>query len=95
MIISDLNYLEVANVEVVGGYGGYRFNYDKKVDVDYDVKVDIYKEIDAKADIKGNIATTDVVAESYGYDSLAEVESYSYTDPISSAAFGSSTSVSD
>ncbi|KYC37677.1 hypothetical protein WA1_40160 [Scytonema hofmannii PCC 7110] len=84
MIISDLNYLEVANeVAVVGGGRGfdYKKNLDIKVDSNVDLNFDSYTDIDFKKnttitsdiDLKGNSATFVFDAEAIGSDTDSEV----------------------
>jgi len=63
MIINDLNYLEVTNEEVIGGYyaSAYKsadINLDVEQDFDVDVDVDIDKNVDidfnSDVDASGN-----------------------------------------
>ncbi|WP_066379671.1 MULTISPECIES: hypothetical protein [unclassified Anabaena] len=84
MIISDLNYLETANQEVFGGWGGTVVNFDKDLnthidtDIDFDfdsyIDQDFYKDghINFNVDVHGNSATLAVDNEAYGYDTLVE-----------------------
>ncbi|BAY29950.1 hypothetical protein NIES2107_17940 [Nostoc carneum NIES-2107] len=81
MIISDLNLLEtVESSEIVGG---------KFTSIYFNEYYNIYKDIDAKANVKGNIATAD--ASAYGKNTLTQV--FTTTTPYSSQS--SSVSVSD
>ncbi|WP_353931910.1 hypothetical protein WJM97_04820 [Okeanomitos corallinicola TIOX110] len=87
MIINDLNYLEIATEEVVGGWGYTPgFSYEKELDIEveteikFDTEIDFKKnynadiKIDSDADIKGNIATLTFDVEAIGKDTLAEVD---------------------
>ena len=85
MIISDINYLEVAQETVVGG-----INFGKEKSYVYAIEyVKIKKDIDAKADVKGNIATAE--AEAKGKDTLTQT--FAFTTPYSSSS--TSVAVSD
>ena len=97
MIISDINYIKSTNEEVFGGSGfkfdkkvnsevNNAFNFDSKIDIDKVKTVDV--KIDAKADVKGNIAELTFDAEAVGRDTLVEVEASILTveDELSSVA---------
>jgi len=81
MIISDLNYLESAESSaIVGGIylGSGKFN--KSTSLYVKEVVDIYKDVDVKVDIKGNVATAE--AEAYGWDTMTQT--FTFTTPLSS-----------
>ncbi len=96
MIISELNYLEVADKEanVVGASGG-SFYVDKYIDVDKDIYVDIDKYVNSYANAYGKLAEAEALAEFYGKDGLAETLTYSSTTPYGGTAVSESTSVTD
>ncbi len=78
MIISDLNHIEAVEASSVVG-GSYYYPYSSKY---INVSVYDYKNIDARANIKGNTAVADAVA--YGKDTTAQA--FTYTDDYSSKA---------
>ena len=90
MIISDINYLEMADQEtdVVGGDSGFSFR--KKIRTDVKVRLDIKKRVLAKVKIKGNLADAEAYADAYGDDSLAETLTVAYADDYSSSAYSDS-----
>ena len=66
MIISDLNYLESAEANVEGGFNlGYDFSK-----IYFNEYLKIYKDVDSKVDLKGNLATAE--ADAYGKDTLTQ-----------------------
>ena len=80
MIISDLAYLEVSEKNVEGGFNlGWDFSK-----IYFNEYLNIYKDVDSKVNIKGNLATAE--ADAYGKDTL--------TQTFSIATDYSSTSVS-
>lgn len=95
MIISDLNYLEVATEEVVGG--GFNFDVSKDVDINVDVVETVFidKLIVSDADIFDNVATAEASANAEGNDTLAEAFSFTYTNSNYSAANAFSVSATD
>ncbi|NJN86689.1 MAG: hypothetical protein HC881_10725 [Leptolyngbyaceae cyanobacterium SL_7_1] len=93
MVISDLNYLEVANEANVTG-GGKR-SRGVTVNTNKYIRVDIKKDVASKVDIKGNLADAEAVADAYGYNSLAETYTESYATYYSSSAYSSSVSAVD
>jgi hypothetical protein len=94
MIISDLNYLQTSNEEIIGGRGK-GFKFDKKIKTDVQVKLDIKKDIDAKVDIKGNLADAEAYADAKGKNSLAETLTVTYASGHSSSAYSGSVSAVD
>ncbi|MDJ0621157.1 MAG: hypothetical protein QNJ63_31210 [Calothrix sp. MO_192.B10] len=84
MIINDLNYLEVSNEEVVGGYYGGSAEKDVDIDLDVDqdfdvdVDVDIDKNVDIDAtstvDITGNFGSLTFDATAIGNNGFAEAD---------------------
>lgn len=81
MIISDLAYLEVANEAVEGGFNlGKDFSY-----IVFKEYVDIYKDVDSKVDLKGNLATAE--ADAYGDDSLSQTFTIATDYGSTSASF--------
>jgi hypothetical protein len=97
MLISDLNYFEAAEANVVGGYYGtyFNFNFNKDIDVKKNIDVYIDKDVFSLTYVKGNLAEAEAGAQSYGPDSLAETLTFSYTDPYSSVAVSESTSATN
>jgi hypothetical protein len=100
MNISDLNYLEAVEVNVVGGYGTrteVKKDIDLKVDFDLDIDIDIdFKKnfdaniyINSDVDVKGNSTTLTFDAEAIGYDSVVEVDLVVLTTDGLSSASGS------
>jgi hypothetical protein len=92
MIISDLNYLESAEVSgVLGGGVDAKVKFDKKIDIMEKIKIDIDKKINAKSDVKGNQAFSEAAADAYGKDSFTETLTVSevYED-LSSGSYSSS-----
>ncbi|GAX39889.1 hypothetical protein NIES4075_08510 [Tolypothrix sp. NIES-4075] len=79
MIISDLNYLEATEGSAV--VGGINFGNEKSY-VYASEYVKIKKDIDAKADVKGNIATAE--AEAYGNNTLTQT--FAFTTGYSSSS---------
>ena len=93
MIIAELNHLEPVNEEIVGA-GGPKIYTDiwKDVHIDVDVNLDIKKNVKAYVNIYGNLATSEASADAYGYNSLAETETFTQATYYSSEAFSQSTS---
>jgi len=89
MIISDLNHLEA--VEGTGVVGGIA-NRKAKTVLKFYEEVDIYKNIDVKAKVKGRTAFGEADAEAYGKDAVAQFFTTSYVDDY--GASGSATSLS-
>ena len=74
MIISDLNYLEAVDSDVVGGFNlGYDFSK-----VYFDEYFNIYKDVDSKTYVEGNLATAE--ADAIGKDSLSQT--FTYVNPV-------------
>lgn len=79
MLISDLNYLNEVSSESTDLVGGsYYYNEVFKV----------YKRIDAKSRVYGNIATANSDADAYGKNTLTQTFTSSYV----AQGFGSSSS---
>jgi hypothetical protein len=106
MNISDLNYLEAVEINVVGGYGTrteVKKDIDLKVDFDLDIDIDIdFKKnfdaniyINSDVDVKGNSTTLTFDAEAIGYDSVVEVDLVVLTTDGLSSASGSIISAVD
>jgi hypothetical protein len=106
MNISDLNYLEAVEVNVVGGYGTrteVKKDIDLKVDFDLDIdtNIDFKKNFDANiyinsdVDVYGNSTTVTFDAEAIGYDSVVEVDLVVLTTDGLSSASGSIISAVD
>ncbi|NJK38892.1 MAG: hypothetical protein HC835_01010 [Oscillatoriales cyanobacterium RM2_1_1] len=79
MIISDLNYLEVAQEPVVGGVFVAKFvdisvdvDQDFNVNIDVDVNKDIDATLDSNVDISGNFASLTFDVTAIGNNSFAE-----------------------
>ena len=89
MIISDLNYLEVANEEITGGSGFY---FNKHIDTKVRNRLDVKKRVKAKVDIKGNLADAEAYADAYGYNSLSETLTVTYADDYNSSSYSDSKS---
>ncbi|MEM8611773.1 MAG: hypothetical protein AAGF93_07120 [Cyanobacteria bacterium P01_H01_bin.105] len=89
MIISDLNYLESADVTVEGGISN-RFSVTKLAFLE---TVLVEKVIVSVGVAKGNVAFAEADADALGNDTLAQALSTSYTTPISSSASATSISV--
>ncbi len=91
MIISDLNHLEVVEAEVVGGFNlGYDFSK-----IYFNEYFNIYKDVDSKVKLEGNLATAESDAKAVGSDSLTQVFTNTFTTPYSSASNGVSISASN
>lgn len=90
MNILDLNHIEaVEGNEVLGG--GYKSVYfNKDVNIDFDEKVDIKKNIKSRVDIKGNFAFAEADSDAYGKDTVAEAITYTVTDDYYSGAISNS-----
>lgn len=95
MNIFDLNHIEaVEGTEVVGG--GYKSVYfDKNVNIKFDEKIDIKKNIKSKVDVKGNFAFAEADADAYGKDTVAEAITYTVTDDYYSGAISNSVSATN
>jgi hypothetical protein len=90
MIISDLNYLEVVQQEnIVGGIADIHAYTDLAF---YEV-VDIYKEFNVDAYVKGVSAFAEADAVAYGKDAHAEALSFTYTDKDFASASATSVSI--
>lgn len=85
MIISDLNYLEVATEEVVGGFA---FTATKTVNIGVVVTetININKTVNSTVNITGNLATAESGATALGNNSLAEAFAFTFTGNGTSAA---------
>ena len=96
MIISELNYLEVADQETqVVGAGFYdAVKFKKDINVDKDIKVDIKKYVKSYAFPKGNLAEAEAAANAFGPDSLSETLTVTVANPWESHALSESTSAS-
>ena len=82
MIISDISYLESVESDIVGGFNlGHDYS-----NIYFNEYFNIYKDVDSKTRVKGNLATAE--ADAYGKDSLSQT--FTYVDPYAS----SSTSIS-
>ena len=97
MIISELNYLEVADKEnnLVSGGSGIYFEYDKDVYIDKHIDIDIFKDVYSDVYVKGQLAEAQAVAKAYGYDTLSETHTATYADVYSTAAISESTSATN
>lgn len=92
MIISDLNYLESAEVfGVVGGGVDAKAKVEKIINIKEQVLVDIQKKINAQSNVKGNNAFSEALADAYGKESFTETLTVSevYEDK-SSGSYSSS-----
>ena len=78
MVISDISYLEVANQEIEGGFNLGK-DYSK---IYFNEYFNIYKDVDAKVKLKGNLATAE--ADAYGKDSLTQT--FGLATPYSSTS---------
>ena len=66
MIISDLNYLEAVESDIVGGFNlGWDYS-----NIYFNEYFNIYKDVDSKTYVEGNLATAE--ADAYGKDSLSQ-----------------------
>ncbi|MDJ0577689.1 MAG: hypothetical protein QNJ65_21335 [Xenococcaceae cyanobacterium MO_234.B1] len=97
MIISDINYLEVADKEnnLVSGGSAIDFKYDKDVDIKKNIYIDIYKDVYSDVYVRGQLAEAQAVAKAYGYDTLSETHTATYADVYSTAAISESTSATN
>jgi hypothetical protein len=104
MNISDLNYLEAVEVNVVGGTRTeVKKDIDLNVDFDLDIDIDIdFKKnfdaniyINSDVDVKDNSTTLTFDAEAIGYDSVVEVDLVVLTTDGLSSASGSIISAVD
>ena len=78
MIITDLNYLESVEADVAGG-----FNLgDDYSNIYFNEYLRIYKDVDSKTKVKGNLATAE--ADAYGKDTLSQT--FTYVDPYASSS---------
>ena len=74
MIISDLNYIEAVESDVVGGFNlGWDYS-----NIYFNEYFNIYKDVDSKTYVEGNLATAEAYA--YGEDSLSQT--FTYVNPI-------------
>ena len=74
MIISDLNYIEAVESDVVGGFNlGWDYS-----NIYFNEYFNIYKDVDSKTYVEGNLATAE--ADAYGEDSLSQT--FTYVNPI-------------
>lgn len=71
MLISDLNYLNEVSSESTDLMGG---NYS------YHEVFKVYKRIDAKSKVRGNIATANADADAYGKNTLTQTFTSSFVD---------------
>ncbi|NES08279.1 MAG: hypothetical protein F6K22_39260 [Okeania sp. SIO2F4] len=94
MIISQLNYLETANEEVLGG-GGVKFDSYFKKDVyvtekfNTVVKNDIYSQVH----IYGNAAEAQAIANAYGKNTKTITDTSAQATDYSSESFSKSIAV--
>ena len=72
MIISELNYLETVNEEVLGA--GVYFNSDiaKKVRRNVQIHVDVNKLLKSNVRVNGTLGEAEAISDAYGYDAVAE-----------------------
>ncbi len=96
MLISDINYLEVADqeTEVVGAGLKDAVYFKKDIYVDKDIKVNIYKDVKSYAKPYGNLAEAEAAANAWGYDTLSETLTVTVANPYESHALSESTSAS-
>lgn len=92
MIISDLNYLESAEVfGVVGGGVNAEAIVKKRIDLLENIKINIDKKIDVKSKVEGNQAFSEAIADAYGKKSFTETLTVSEVyEGRSSGSYGSS-----
>jgi hypothetical protein len=90
MIISDLNYLEVVQQEnIIGGIS----DIEAYTNLEFYEVVDIYKEFNVDAYVKGVSAFAEADAVAYGKDAHAEALSFTYTDDGFASASATSVSI--
>ncbi len=96
MIISELNYLETANEEVLGG-GGIKFDSYFKKDVYVKEYFDtvVYNDIYSKVDIYGNAAEAQAIADAYGYNTKTITDTGAQATGYSSESFSKSIAAVD
>lgn len=99
MIISDLKYVEDVDAQEssIVGSGGVTFNnkVSKKVELLKNENLNVKKNVESKAVIKGNLAELEGSADASGKNTLAELNGFSQTEPGLSAAFLESTSATN
>jgi hypothetical protein len=91
MIISDLNYLEVAQEEICGA-GGVHFasTVTKTVDVTEAYKLNVDEKIKSIVDLKGNAAEAQATADAYGKDTKTITDTAAQATNYSSESFSKS-----
>ena len=100
MIISDLNYLESANEEVLGGRGRrgkrYDINGSIRIKKDVDIYVNVYETYDKAVfgfvNVYGNLATAEAGADAYGKNTFTETITFTDATPYSSESYSGSVS---
>ena len=101
MNISDLNYLEIQEGNVVGSSGQYgRFptldaSYNKDVKIKEFIAVFDVKKIIGVGQVYGNIAYGNADAEAYGDNAMAQGWTSTLTTPYSAHSLNGSISVTD
>ena len=100
MNISDLNYLEVQEDNVVGGSGQYRrspldVSYNKYVNIKELISVFDVKKVVGLGAVHGNIAYGNADAEAYGDNAMAQGWTSTLTTPYSAHSLNGSISVTD
>ncbi|MEB3356496.1 MAG: hypothetical protein VKK04_07195 [Synechococcales bacterium] len=98
MIISDLNYLEAANEEILGGGRRKRgdINADIKVKKEVKIFVDVFETYDKAifgfVNVHGNLATAEAGADATGYDTFTETFTFTDVNPYGSESYSGSVS---
>lgn len=94
MIICDLNYLEVAQEEVLGGFTVPKGGGNEYGNIVFYENVNINKYIQSKVNLKGSTATVQSTADAVGNGTLTQVFTATLTTPYSSSSSGTSISAS-
>lgn len=95
MQIADLNHLEIVEADVTGGFFSDlgRLNTKSTTKISFKLKSNINLDVNGSAKgVKGNTAQSESDAEAYGYNTVALVGTYTYTDDSASLASGLSIS---
>ena len=70
-------------------------NIFKFVDINKDVELTVFKDVDADVDIEGRLATAEASADALGFNALAETDTFAQVDEFGAYAFSESLAATD
>ena len=95
MVISDLNYMEVASASVEGGISfGNGYNWEVSYG-NFTEYLNIHKNLTSYVAVYGHAATAESTAGALGYGTATQIFTSTLTTPTSSASTGTSISFSN